>query len=75
MDALSKLSDRQIEILYLVGRDGFAWHEVAEVLSISPSTVRVHVSRIQKKFRCDRLPREAMTEIYWRHIVGGDSVD
>jgi len=65
---LSKLSDRQLEILYLVGKDGLSWDDVERVMGISQSTIRVHVKRILKKHDCARLPREGLTEIYWKHV-------
>lgn len=74
-DTLTRLSDRQIEILYLVGKDGLEYAEVAAVLGISESTIRVHVDRILAKHQSKRLPREGLTEIYWRYAAGsGDAV-
>ncbi len=67
---LLQVSARQVEILYLVGRDGLAWDDVQAVLGISPSTIRVHTERIIKKFECAHTPpREALTEIYWRYVA------
>ncbi len=66
---LSKLSDRQLEILYLVGKDGLSWEDVEQILSISQSTIRIHAKRILKKHNCTRQPREGLTEIYWRYVA------
>lgn len=66
---LQRLSDRQLEILYLVGKDGLSWDDVHKVLGISLSTIRVHAARILEKHNCSRAPREGLTEIYWRYVA------
>jgi DNA-binding CsgD family transcriptional regulator len=70
---MMKLSERQMDIVVMVGRDGYQWERVARELSCHPSTVRAHVRRVMKKFDTSRKPREAMVEIYcelkWKHKV------
>ena len=67
-----RLSERQTQIVKLVGRDGLEWETVCQTLKLAPSTVRAHVDRILVRTGNRRKPREAMTEIYWRHVAHTD---
>ena len=58
------LSPRQLEIVVLVGRDGFSYKAVARKLGIGYGTVKVHVNRIRNKLGSTRRPREAIVEFY-----------
>ena len=48
---LEELTDRQREIVTLVAR-GLDNADIASALSLSPATVRTHVSRCMTKLRC-----------------------
>jgi DNA-binding CsgD family transcriptional regulator len=62
------ISDRQMEIVILVGRDGASWARVSRVLECHPSTVRSHVKRIKDRLEIHRKPREAMVIAYYKCI-------
>ena len=47
-DATSRLSEREFEVLALLGK-GHSNHEVAETLDISPKTVATYKARISEK--------------------------
>jgi DNA-binding NarL/FixJ family response regulator len=61
-------SPRQTEIIVLVGRDGKTYHDVEAELGISRGTLKVQISRIMRKIRSRKKPREALAEAYWRHV-------
>lgn len=50
-EQLEELTDRQREITTLVAR-GLDNADIAMVLTLSPATVRTHVSRCMAKLRC-----------------------
>ena len=58
------LSPRQLEIVVLVGRDGFSYKAVARKLGIGYGTVKAHVAVISAKIGASRRPREAIVEYY-----------
>ena len=59
------LTDRQLEIVIMVGKEGKPWAQVCRELSCHPSTVRAHVRRVMKKMDIKRKPREAMVVAYY----------
>ncbi|MEP6904340.1 MAG: response regulator transcription factor [Actinomycetota bacterium] len=66
----SKLSPRELEVLKLIS-DGKSNKEVAQILSISDGTVRVHASNIFAKLGCsDRA--QAVSEAFKRGIIYAD---
>jgi DNA-binding NarL/FixJ family response regulator len=50
-DSEIKLTDRQDEIFNLVCRRGLSNKKIAQILNISESTVKVHMSAILKAYR------------------------
>ncbi len=66
------LSPREREVLTLVGRDGVSYGEIAETLGISVSTIKSYVSRILARYPSQKLPREALAELYWRAMPADD---
>ena len=58
------LSPRQLEIVVLVGRDGFSYKAIARKLGIGYGTVKAHVAVISAKIGATRRPREAIVEYY-----------
>ena len=66
---LQRLSSRQTEILFMVGRDGMSWDDIQKVLGISEGTRRAHVERLLKKFNCRKNPRDGAIEIFWRYVA------
>ncbi len=65
---MTKLSPQEREVVILAGRDGLTWKTVALTMGLHLSTVRVYVQRIMRKSGINREPRQAMTEIYFRHV-------
>jgi len=67
------LTERQLDIVVMVGREGMPWAQVCRELSCHPSTIRAHVRRVMKKMDIQRKPREAMVvayyELIWTHKV------
>ena len=57
-----RLSDRELEVLRLVA-DGKANNEIAEMLFISPSTVRNHISSILMKLQVDNRVQAAVRAV------------
>ena len=66
---LQKLSARQTEILFLVGRDGMSWGDIQGLLGISEGTRRAHVDRVLQKFDCKKSPRDGAIEVFWRYVA------
>ena len=58
------LSPRQLEIVVLVGRDGYSYKAIARILGIGYGTVKAHVAVISAKIGATRRPREAIVEYY-----------
>ena len=62
-------SPRQTDINILVGRDGKTYRDIEGELGISRGTLQVQISRLMRKTRSTKLPREAIAEAYWRHVA------
>ena len=70
------LSPRQLEIVVLVGRDGYSYKAIASKLGIGYGTVKAHVAVISAKIGATRRPREAIVQYYCTTDIsdnGGES--
>lgn len=63
-DALSQLSDRELEVFELHGR-GLSTREMAETLDISPKTVATHRGRIKSKLAVNSTPELVRRAVLW----------
>ena len=63
------LTERQMQVVVLVGRDGVTWDRAAREIGICVQTVRAHAKRVQiKGGLTEKRPRAAMSQIYWCRI-------
>jgi DNA-binding NarL/FixJ family response regulator len=65
--SVMQLSERELDVLGLLA-DGKANHEIAEVLYISPSTVRNHVANILAKLHVDNRVQAAVRAVRGRIV-------
>lgn len=63
-DALSQLSDRELEVFELHGR-GLSTREMAEALDISPKTIATHRGRIKTKLAVDSTQELVRRAVLW----------
>lgn len=59
-----KLSERQLEVVTLVARDGATYPEVARALGLHVSTVDVYVQRIVQRSGLRGAPRKVLFQVY-----------
>jgi DNA-binding NarL/FixJ family response regulator len=64
MDPLERLSNREVQVLNLIGR-GKTTREIARDLSLSIKTVESHRQRIKKKLSLDTSPRLVQFAVNW----------
>jgi DNA-binding NarL/FixJ family response regulator len=64
MDPIARLSNREIQVLNLIGR-GKTTREIAQDLNLSIKTIESHRQRIKKKLSLDTSPRLVQFAINW----------
>ncbi len=64
LPALDKLSQRELEILELLGR-GHAASDIATLLGVSPNTIQTHRLRIREKLGLDNAKQVAIQAALW----------
>ena len=68
-----RLSPREQQVIFLIGKYGLTYGEVGSHLGISERTVETYVSRISSRYVSKKRPRETIAEIYYK--VVGDAPD
>jgi two-component system, NarL family, nitrate/nitrite response regulator NarL len=66
---MTELTERETEVVELM-REGFSTAEIAGHLSVSPVTVRRHISEVLRKLRVS--DRESALRVMTKHARGGD---
>lgn len=61
------LTDRQWEVVELVGGEGLSYKRAANVMGISHRTVRVHASHARDRSGLDMDPLRAVIHLWVRH--------
>jgi DNA-binding NarL/FixJ family response regulator len=64
MDPIERLSNREIQVLNLIGR-GKTTREIAQDLNLSIKTIESHRQRIKKKLSLDTSPRLVQFAVNW----------
>lgn len=64
-DILRELPERQREVFELSRFDGYTYQEIADVLHISPSTVRNHMIQALKTIRMRTIDYGYLTLFFW----------
>ena len=63
-DAVERLSDRELEILELIGK-GDDVHQIAKLLHLSPKTVETHRAHIKEKLQLKNAREVARFAVQW----------
>src|SRR5437762_5999376 len=63
-DAVDRLSDRELEILELIGK-GDDVHQIAKLLHLSPKTVETHRAHIKEKLQLKNAREVARFAVQW----------
>jgi len=63
-DAVERLSDRELEILELIGK-GNEVHQIAKLLHLSPKTVETHRAHIKEKLNLQNARQVARFAVQW----------
>ncbi len=63
-----RLSPREQQVIFLIGKYGLSYGEVGSHLGISGRTVETYVSRISSRYASKKRPRETITEIYYKVV-------